>query len=116
MSRVVFFEIDATNPETTMQFFREVFDWKFSQYNDKKCWLMRTGDDELPGINGAMRKRGQNEITNIIEVDSLISTMKKIEQNGGRVLEIKEAFDLGKMVFFEAPDNIKMAAIEFYKS
>ncbi|MTI40026.1 hypothetical protein E1140_11015 [Fulvivirga lutimaris] len=63
-----------------------------------------------------MRKNDQNEITNIIEVDSLTTTVKKIEQNGGRILEIKEAADLGKMVFFEAPENIKMAAIEFYKS
>ncbi|WP_185153532.1 VOC family protein, partial [Fulvivirga lutimaris] len=65
---------------------------------------------------GAVRKNDQNEITNIIEVDSLTTTVKKIEQNGGRILEIKEAADLGKMVFFEAPENIKMAAIEFYKS
>lgn len=77
---------------------------------------MRTGDDELPGINGALKKKEYNDITNIIEVNSLVTTMKKIEQNGGQILEIKEALNLGKMVFFEAPDNIKMAAIEFYKS
>ncbi|MEQ8242356.1 VOC family protein [Fulvivirga sp.] len=116
MARVVFFEIDTINPETTIQFFKGVFDWKFSQYNKQNYWLMRTGDDELPGINGAVRKKGHNEITNIIEVDSLVSIVQKIEQNGGRILEIKENVDLGKMVFFEAPDSIKMAAIEFYKS
>ena len=51
-------------------------------------WLVTTGYDKEPGINGGLTRprEGQSPGTiNTIAVDSLDQTIKKIEQRGGQI-------------------------------
>jgi predicted enzyme related to lactoylglutathione lyase len=88
MSRVSFFEIPVDNPVRAIDFFTRVFGWTITPWagaND--YWLVRTGTDHEPGINGAIFKRpGHDNVTNSIDVPSLDSTMESIEVNGGTVI------------------------------
>jgi|SRR5579859_701015 len=58
MARVVHFEIHAENPERAAAFYRKVFDWQITKWNGPaEYWLITTGSDSEPGINGAILQR-----------------------------------------------------------
>ena len=62
MPRVVHFEIHAETPERAMEFYSGVFGWEFSKWEGTQdYWLITTGPDEEPGINGGLVRR-QGEI------------------------------------------------------
>ena len=90
MKRVVHFEIYTDDPEGVQPFYRDVFGWEFKKFEGGpvEYWLVTTGDDKDPGINGGILRprEGQSPGTiNTIAVASLDETLKKIEQEGGSV-------------------------------
>src|SRR2546430_12328838 len=89
MQRVIHFEIYTEDPEAVQPFYRDVFGWKFKKFEGGPIdyWLVTTGDDKDPGINGGLARprEGQSPGTiNTIAVPSLDQSIKKIEQRGGR--------------------------------
>ena len=86
MSRVVHFEILATDPERSAAFYREVFGWRSTGWTgSQRYWPLTTGPEGQPGIDGAlMHKHFPQPVVNTIEVDSLEDTLGRIEQAGGR--------------------------------
>jgi hypothetical protein len=90
MNRVTHFEIYSEDPEAVQPFYRDVFGWKFHKFEGgpSEYWLVTTGDDKEPGINGGMTRprEGQSAGTlNTVAVKSLDQTMKKLEQRGGKM-------------------------------
>jgi len=90
MNRVTHFEIYTDDPESVQPFYQDVFGWKFQKFEGGpvEYWLVTTGDDKEPGINGGVTRprEGQRPGTlNTIAVASLGQTMKKIEQRGGKI-------------------------------
>jgi len=57
MSRPVYFEIHVDDPSRAMDFYGIVLGWSFEQYGEAEYWLIKTGDDTMPGINGGMHRR-----------------------------------------------------------
>ncbi|OWK45213.1 VOC family protein [Fimbriiglobus ruber] len=58
MSRVVHFEIHATEPDRAVTFYTELFGWKFDKWaGPMDYWLITTGPDGTRGINGGMIRR-----------------------------------------------------------
>jgi predicted enzyme related to lactoylglutathione lyase len=58
MPRVVHFEIHADDPERAVRFYTQVFAWEISKWaGPQDYWLIRTGPDSEPGINGGMIRR-----------------------------------------------------------
>ncbi len=53
MSRMVHFEIPADDPERAILFYENVFNWKIDKWDQYEYWLIKTGEDNEPGINGA---------------------------------------------------------------
>ena len=89
MSRVSHFEIPADDPERAITFYETVFGWKIEKWDDAMdYWMITTGDENEPGINGAiMKKEGpQSSVTNVIEVSSIDETVEKVTANGGTIL------------------------------
>jgi predicted enzyme related to lactoylglutathione lyase len=77
-----------------MDFYQDVFGWKFATWEGPmEYWLISTGPESEPGINGGLAERGEGgagtEIT--IEVDSVDELTAKIQANGGKVLRPKYA-------------------------
>ena len=60
MPRVVHFEIHAENPERAIAFYGGLFGWSFTKYEGPfDYWLIRTGVEGEPGIDGGLvRRRG----------------------------------------------------------
>ena len=89
MSRVVHFELSADDPERACSFYEKAFGWKIDKWDGPvDYWLITTGDDSKPGINGAIKRREEEQVstTNTIDVSSIDEFIKKVEQNGGTVL------------------------------
>jgi len=94
MPRVIHFEIPADNPERAVKFYQQVFGWKAEKYpGAMEYWLVKTGEDNEPGINGAIKEKGEfaNATTNTVDVASYEDAVKKIIAAGGRVLMPKMA-------------------------
>src|SRR6266446_5949400 len=82
MNRVTHFEIYTDDPEAVQPFYQDVFGWKFQKFEGgpMEYWLVTTGDDKEPGINGGLTRprEGQSPGTlNTVAVASLDQTHQK---------------------------------------
>jgi hypothetical protein len=94
MPRVIHFEISADNPERAVKFFQDVFGWQIMKWNGPMdYWMITTGPDDKPGINGAiMPKMGPAGGTvNTVDVPDVEAYMAKVERAGGKVIMPKTA-------------------------
>jgi uncharacterized protein len=93
MPRVIHFEIHAENPDRAIKFYTDLFGWEFLKWDGPQpYWLIKTGPDGQPGINGGMVPRrgaidGQAVIAYVCTVDttSVDDSVKKALAGGGTV-------------------------------
>ena len=89
MPRVVHFEINADDPERAIQFYTGVFGWKVEKWaGPADYWLLMTGDDKEPGIDGAIAQRQDPSMAtvNTVDVPSIDECVVKVKANGGIVV------------------------------
>jgi len=104
MSRVIHFEIHAENPERAIQFYSTLFQWQFTKWEGPmEYWLIKTGEDSTPGINGGLVMRqgaidGQAVIAFVctIDVTSVDQFVQKITANGGSNITMAALTALGR--------------------
>jgi predicted enzyme related to lactoylglutathione lyase len=87
MSRVIHFEIPAAEPERAAAFYGKAFGWKFDKWpGPMEYWMVVTGKDGEPGINGGMMKKpgGITSTTNTIGVDSVDDAVAAVLKAGGK--------------------------------
>ena len=93
MPRVVHFEIHACDPDRAVNFYKTLFGWNFQKWEGPmEYWMVITGPDDQPGINGGLLKRqgeidGQAVIAyvctfDVADVDASVQTALA---NGGQV-------------------------------
>lgn len=92
MSRVVHFEIQADQPQRAIAFYTQVFAWEFSQWGEQSYWLIKTGPDDKPGINGGLMPRqhpidGEAVIAFVCtaDVEDVDATLAVVQAAGGTV-------------------------------
>jgi len=116
MDRIIHFEIPAKNPAGLQKFYSGVFGWKFDKWDGPTdYWMIKTGDDGNPGINGGMDQNSGRvrSVVDIVDVKDLDSTIKKIESMGGKITIPKRAVPgMGWMVYFQDPDGNVFGAFE----
>lgn len=107
-NRVSHFEIPAEHPEETMRFYQEVFGWQFEQFGTQEYWMAISGDENSPGINGAIMKpvmKGQ-PLINTITVDNIGDVLKKVVAAGGKILKPQQNIvGVGWLAFVADPDG-----------
>jgi predicted enzyme related to lactoylglutathione lyase len=88
MSRIIHFEIPADNPDRAIAFYTAAFGWTFKKWEGPMpYWLITTGPNEEPGINGGMLSRqhpGQGTV-NTISVNSVDDAVAAATKAGGKV-------------------------------
>ena len=91
MNRIAYFEIQASDPERLITFYRNVFDWQFVKEEQLPIEYYRI---ETEGMRGGLLKRpaktpplecGTNAFTCSIQVDDFDSTAEQILKNGGQI-------------------------------
>lgn len=109
MPRVVHFEIDAEKPERAIKFYEKVFGWKIEKWKGPiEYWLITTGKEDEPGIDGGLSRRTEAEpsIVNTVDVSSVDEYVKKVEGNGGSIVRPKMAVPgVGWMAYFKDPEG-----------
>jgi hypothetical protein len=114
MARVVHFEVHATNPERLISFYTELFGWSFTKWEGPMpYWLIVTGPDDQPGINGGLvQRRGpaNGEIVNAyvctVDVADVDETLRRGTELGGVVAVPKMAIPgMGWLCYLKDPDG-----------
>ena len=93
MPRVVHFEIHAGDPERAVRFYEKVFGWSFQKWEGPmEYWLIITGPDDKPGINGGLVRRqgeidGQAVIAYVctVDVDDIDKSTATVVENEGSI-------------------------------
>ena len=76
MSRVVHFEIQAADVERAIRFYSALFGWTFTQWGAQKYWLVKTGEQGTPGIDGGLLPRPvPGDPQNMAAVNAFVCTV-----------------------------------------
>lgn len=121
VSRVVHFEIHATDPESAAKFYSTVFDWKISKWDGPfDYWLVATGEGN--GIDGGIvLRQGARPVSGApvnayvctVTVASLDETYAAITANGGTVaVEKQEVPGIGLLAYFKDPEGTIFGALQ----
>jgi predicted enzyme related to lactoylglutathione lyase len=108
MARVVHFDISGDNPEQLVPFYEKIFNWKFEKWEGPmEYWLVTTGPEDQPGINGGLSKRQSDaSVVDTIGVDDIDATIVQIKENGGKIIQEKGAIPgVGWFAQFEDPEK-----------
>ena len=117
MPRPVHFEIQADEPERAIEFYTHVLGWSFQKWDGGPMayWMVITGEDGTPGINGGLLERmydngadkvGVNAYVCTVDVDDLDAYMGKVEQYQGRIVVPKMAVPgVGWMCYCKDPEG-----------
>ena len=92
MARVIHFELPADKPERAVKFYEGLFGWKIDKWDGPvDYWLVTTGEEGEPGINGAIKDKATPESVtcNTLGVDSIDVYFNKVKGAGGQVLTEK---------------------------
>lgn len=57
MSRAVHFEIQASDPQALINYYHGLFGWTFNKWEGGDYWMVHTGAEDKPGINGGLLPR-----------------------------------------------------------
>jgi predicted enzyme related to lactoylglutathione lyase len=122
VGRVVHFEIHAEDPERAVTFYRDLFGWNISKWDGPvDYWLVSTGPDDQPGINGAILRQmdgapegqGPNAFVCTVEVADIAATEKAVTDAGGeQVVARQEIPGVGKVSYFRDTEGNVFGALE----
>jgi len=116
MPKINHFEINADNPQRAIDFYKNVFKWKVEKWEGPlDYWIITAGDEDEMGINGGLQKRENKEdkIINYIGVESVNNIIKKVEENGGKILKPKSPIPgVGYYAFFEDTEGNRLGIME----
>ena len=124
-SNLASFALHVDDVARARSFYEAVFGWHFEQWGPPGFYLIHTGDDESPGIQGLMHQRtepagsgGLNGVEPTFSVDDLDAVCAAVEANGGKITMTSsviptvgalvrfldtEGNDIGAMVYEQPP-------------
>lgn len=93
MNRFVHFELATDHLEKTVQFYRNVFGWQIQKWEGPvDYWLVTTGDESTPGINGGLMPTSPEfrGTINTLGVEDIDAALAKVQMHGGEVVLPKD--------------------------
>jgi predicted enzyme related to lactoylglutathione lyase len=115
MGRPVHFEIHASDPQRSRDFYEQVFGWAFQQWGEQQYWMVFTGEEGQPGINGGMVPRegdvpttgaAVNAFVVTVDVDDLDQTLEAALKLGGEVRVPRMPVEgVGWLAYLADPDG-----------
>jgi predicted enzyme related to lactoylglutathione lyase len=90
------FGITVDDVPRARRFYEQVFVWRFEPWGPPDFYLIHTGDEKNPGVQGLMHKRrepvngtGMTGFECTIEVQNIDDTIRAIEAAGGKIVMAK---------------------------
>ena len=116
MNRVVHFEFTAADPEASGRFYSEVFGWKINKWEGPiDYWLVETGEEGQPGINGGIMaaQEDQPPTTVTVDVESVDEMTAKVVAAGGQVVAPKMPVPgVGWMAYVTDPGGVLFSLMQ----
>jgi uncharacterized protein len=115
------FAIHADDVQRCRRFYEAVFGWRFEPWGPPDFYLIHTGDEEQPGVQGLLQKRqegrsggGPNCFECTIAVDNLDALTDAITQHGGRLIMSKAPIPtVGVLTKFEDTEGNVLGAMAY---
>jgi predicted enzyme related to lactoylglutathione lyase len=101
-----------------VKFYEKVFGWKIVKWEGPvEYWLITTGKENEPGIDGGLSKRTETEsnpsTVNTIDVSSVDEFADKVQKNGGKIVVPKHAVPgVGWLVYFKDTEGNMFGMME----
>jgi uncharacterized protein len=124
-NKITYFEVAANDGERARKFYESVFGWKIKKWEgtgpdaDMNVWMIKTGTEAEPGIEGMLMLRAENPKTGqekaffcTISVDDLDAAVAKVKQAGGKVLDQMEDDEMGRFASAEDSEGNKFGIME----
>ncbi|HVZ41972.1 MAG TPA: VOC family protein [Candidatus Kapabacteria bacterium] len=115
MSRIIRFEIHASQPQALIDFYSALLGWRFTEVPAIGYWRIETGSPDEPGINGGLVQRpttapvdstALNAFVCTAEVTSLDDTLATASELGAVVaLPKMEIAGMGLLAYIIDPDG-----------
>jgi predicted enzyme related to lactoylglutathione lyase len=122
MPRVIHFEIHTDDPERAVRFYEGALGWSFKKWEGPMdYWLVITGPDGMPGINGGLMRRvgvqsGDKVISYIctIDVPSLDDYTERVQKHGGQcVMPRMTVPGVGYLAYFKDTEGNIFGLMQF---
>ncbi|MEP6495520.1 MAG: VOC family protein [bacterium] len=118
------FAIHADDVARCRRFYEAVFGWRFEPWGPPEFYIVHTGNETQPGVQGLMHKRqeprgvgGPNCFECTIAVDDLDAITKAIATNGGRILMDKAPIPtVGVLTKFEDTEGNVLGAMAYERA
>jgi uncharacterized protein len=120
-SNLASFAIHVDDPDRARTFYETVFGWEFEPWGPPGFYLIHTGDEASPGIQGLMHQRqeprtgtGLNGIEPTFSVDDVDQIAAAVEANGGRITYQKSQIPtVGALIRFLDPEGNDIGAMQY---
>jgi predicted enzyme related to lactoylglutathione lyase len=118
---IVHFAIHADDVERARRFYEAVFGWRFEAWGPPGFYDVTTGDDDHPGIHGALHGRdvaltgaGTRGFTCTVAVEDLLPIREKVIANGGTITYDEVAIPtVGTLTQFLDTEGNELAAMVY---
>lgn len=118
---IVHFAIHADDVERARRFYEAVFHWRFETWGPPGFYEVTTGDEDRPGIHGALHRRdeplagtGHRGFTCTVAVDDLAAIRQRVKANGGTIThEEIEIPTVGTLTQFQDTEGNELAAMVY---
>ena len=115
------FSINADNVPRARRFYEGVFGWKFDAWGPPGFFLIQTGTDREPGIQGSLQDRRElvpgmlvNAYECTVAVDDVDRIAKAVEAAGGKVVMPKvEIPGVGRLIYFQDTEGNVAGAMHY---
>jgi predicted enzyme related to lactoylglutathione lyase len=120
-SNLASFALHVDDIDRARAFYEAVFGWTFEPWGPPGFYLIHTGDEADPGIQGLMHKRqiprtgsGLNGLEPTFAVGDLDAVLKAVEAHGGQVTMAKATIPtVGTLVRFLDPEGNDIGAMAY---
>ena len=115
------FSIHVDDVDRARAFYEAVFGWRFEPWGPPGFYLIHTGDDAAPGVQGLMHKRaeprtgtGLNGLEPTFAVEDVDAVAAAVEAHGGKILFAKAIIPtVGTLIRFLDPEGNDIGAMKY---
>ena len=116
------FAIHVDDVQRARRFYEAVFGWTFEPWGPPDFYLIHTGDEQNPGVQGLMHKRmtpraqgdGPNCFECTISIDDVDAIAAAVKKHGGKVtMEKSKIPTVGEVIYFDDPDGNRVGAMKY---
>ena len=115
MPRPIHFELPVDDAQRAGAFYGSVFGWEVNQWGDAPYWLITSGPDDEPGINGALIARSEDFAAPVfvIGVEDIDAAMAAAEHAGATMAGDKNPIaGVGYSAYLDDPEGNRIGLFQ----